>query len=428
MAECSSKPQIVIVDDEQALLGLYRAMLRAHSASWDIHCFSDSPAAWEYVRQNGADAIISDVNMPKLNGVEFLKLLRSNAATCDVPVTMVSGLDDAALKRQTLDLGATDLLSKPLDALDLLARLRNMLRIKSAEDQLKRRNRDLEEIVERRTMQLRQSRLQIIWRLGKAAEFRDEETGEHVVRVACGSRILAETLGLSETFLKDLFLAAPLHDIGKIGIPDAILLKPGQLSEEERKVMQTHCELGERILREPSLTQTCYLTEMFDSTEHLIGSDSTMEMARQIALSHHERWDGSGYPNRLGEADIPLAARIVSVADTYDALTSKRPYKEAFSNEDALRIIMNGRGEQFDPLVVDAFVESHSRLAGVRHTVANSLCQMELAKTTEVASKNQNAISPCPTSSIDLTDSLRIDRYEELLATIAENQDVTMVH
>lgn len=376
MTESPKKFQIVIVDDEQSILDLFRRMLGAQAGVWDLHFFSDSRTALEFVRRNSVDAIISDVKMPHLNGLELLDRLRSHPATCDVPITMFTGLRSAGLNCEVLDRGATDLLHKPLQACDLIARLHSMLRLKSVEDALKLRNHDLEDAAQDHASQLRWSRLQIIWRLGKAAEFRDEETGEHVVRVGYCSRILAETMGLREPFLEDLFLAAPLHDIGKIGIPDAILLKPRRLTNQERRVMQTHCELGERILHEPSLTEICCGTKIADSTAQTLADDSPIQLARQIALSHHERWDGRGYPHRLRETGIPLAARIVCIADVYDALTSTRPYKAALPEDEAVRIIECGRGGQFDPLVVEALLESRSRIAKVRQTVAGASCRI----------------------------------------------------
>lgn len=213
------KPRIAFVDDEQPLLSFYQRIMRAHASEWDVKFFDDSVRALEFLQQSPIDAVVSDVSMPQVTGLELLTKLRRSPLTADVPVTMLTGLADADLKRQALDLGATDLLNKPVQAPDLIARIRSMLRLKSLEDELKRRNNDLEEIVQARTQQLRRSRLEIIWRLGKAAEFRDEETGEHVVRVGCCSRILAEAMGLPNPVLENLFLAAPLHDIGKLGFP-----------------------------------------------------------------------------------------------------------------------------------------------------------------------------------------------------------------
>jgi len=398
MTESPNKPQIVIVDDEQSILDLFRRMLGAQAGVWDLHFFSDSRTALKFVRRHPVDAIISDVKMPHLNGLEFLERLRSHPATCDVPITMLTGLRNAGLTCQALDRGATDLLHKPLQARDLIARLRSMLRVKLVEDDLKRRNHDLEDAAQIHASQLRWSRLQIIWRLGKAAECRDEATGEHVVRVGYCSRILAETMGLQEPFLEELFLAAPLHDIGKIGIPDAILLKPRRLTSQERRVMQTHCELGERILHEPSLTEICCETEIGDSTARTPADDAPMQLARQIALSHHERWDGRGYPHRLHETGIPLAARIVCIADVYDALTSIRPYKAALPEDEAVRIIENGCGSQFDPQVVEALLESHSRIAKVRQTVAGASCRItnSAAGKQKVLSRNGGSVRSEP--------------------------------
>lgn len=366
------KPQVVFVDDDEGVLRAIMRVFSTFACPWEIRTFSDSQEAWRYLQSQPVDAIISDVTMPGMSGIDLLQRLRSHPLTRDVPVAMLTGLGEASLKCQVLDMGATDLLNKPFQAADLLARLRSMLRLKAAEDELREQNRSLDAIVQQRTRQLQRSRMQIIRRLAKAGEFRDEETGEHVVRVANCSRILARGLGLSLAECEQIFLVAPLHDIGKIGIPDSILLKPGRLTSEERAVMQTHCEIGERILREPSLTELCLLDEAACLQGLEQTNDPLMEIARQIAIAHHERWDGRGYPHQLSGREIPLAARIVSVADVFDALTSARPYKAALPVDEAARIIFSGRGSQFDPEVTDVFLEQIDQLAEVREQVARS--------------------------------------------------------
>lgn len=366
------KPQVVFVDDDTGVLRAITRVFSTYACPWEIRTFSDSEEAWRYLEIHPVDAIISDITMPGMSGIELLQRLRSHPLTRCVPVAMLTGLGDASLKCQVLDMGATDLLNKPFQAADLLARLRSMLRLKAAEDELREQNRSLDAIVQQRTRQLQQSRLQIIWRLAKAGEFRDEDTGEHVVRVASCSRILARALELSPAECEQIYLAAPLHDIGKIGIPDSILLKPGRLTGEERAVIQTHCEIGERILREPSLTELCLPDVSADLQELDQNGDSLMEAARRIALAHHERWDGRGYPHCLAGREIPLEARIVSVADVFDALTSSRPYKSALPADEAARIIDNGRGTQFDPDVIDAFLQHFDQLVEVRQQVAST--------------------------------------------------------
>ncbi|MBX3441762.1 MAG: response regulator [Planctomyces sp.] len=365
------KPLILFIDDESDILDGFRRMLRPHAAGWRIEFINSPLDAWEFLTSHPVDAVVSDVSMPEMTGLQLLERIRSCPEMNDIPVTILTGLADVDLKQRVLDLGATDLLNKPVHAAELLARLKSMLRLKSMQDELKRKNHDLEAAVRHRTTQLHQSRLQILWRLGKAADFRDEDTGEHIVRVACYSMAIAETLGLPRDVVERLFLVAPLHDVGKIGIPDSILLKPGRLTDEERRVMQTHCEIGARILEEPSIMEVCSHSPPRGVDED--PTDPLVRAARDIAAAHHERWDGDGYPNRLRADEIPLAARIVSVADVYDALTSERPYKAALSPERSLEIVASGRGTQFDPDVIDAFLAIQPRVHAIRESVTNDV-------------------------------------------------------
>ncbi|HUE13793.1 MAG TPA: response regulator, partial [Planctomycetaceae bacterium] len=248
IADPGRKPKLVCVDDEPLILELLQRIVRMRGLDWDVESFVDSKLAWEHLRNGNADVIITDVTMPGLSGPDLVGLLRNNEATKDTPVIVLTGLHKASLKRQVLDLGATDLLTKPIQSDELLARLRSALRLKQCQDALKRQNEQLEQKVAERTHQLQASRIEIIWRLASAAEFRDEKTGSHVVRVAHYCQIVAEALGQTRQFVETLFLSAPLHDLGKIGIPDAILHKPEKLTDEERRIVQTHCEIGARIL------------------------------------------------------------------------------------------------------------------------------------------------------------------------------------
>lgn len=386
------RSQVVFVDDDTMILDAYRRLLRQQEQEWEMHFFSDSCAAWDFLKRNNVDAVVSDVAMPRLTGFELLANLRSDPRTAELPVAMLTGSDDTGLKREALDSGATDLLSKPIRSSELISRVRSMIRVKKLQDQLKRKNSELDAMVRQRTRQLEFSRMQIIWRLGKAAEFRDEETGEHVARVACSSRLLAQALGTDSQFVDELFLAAPLHDIGKIGMPDAILLKPGKLTPEERRIMETHCEIGERILREPHLSEVGLgLVTAFQDLPRL-PFDTTMQHAREVAISHHERWDGTGYPYRLSREQIPLSARIVSVADVFDALTSHRPYKPAFTVEEAVRVIASGRGTHFDPAIVDAFLEIRSEIIGIRGDVSVAVRQATMSSVTGLLSAASTAL------------------------------------
>jgi putative two-component system response regulator len=254
---------------------------------------------------------------------------------------------------------ATDLLTKPVHPEDLIARLRSALRMKDYQDQIKAYNADLEIKVAQRTAALESSRREILWRLAKAGESRDEETGNHVARVGCYGRAIAERLGLPGDFIEAIFLAGPLHDIGKIGIPDGILLKPGRLTPEERLIMEKHCVLGAEILsQEPKGMRPYFAWRGIDLQTISSDHNPVIDMAVNIALCHHEKWDGSGYPRTLQGQEIPMAARIIAIADVFDALCSRRPYKPPYPEETALEIMAQGVGNHFDPMVHQAFIDS----------------------------------------------------------------------
>jgi len=314
------------------------------------------------------DAVVTDVQMPGMNGLQLLQRLRQNEKTQDVPVVILTGLADHDLKREALNLGATDLLNKPVVVEDLLARLRSVLRLKAYQDDLKQQKELLELKVRERTSQLEASRLDIIWRLGKAAEFRDKDTGNHILRVGYYSRTIAESLGLDRDFVDRIFLAAPLHDIGKLGVPDSILLKQGKLTADEWQIMRQHCKNGAAILQQNSNTRNTFQEQgnqefslMYESLENPI-----LEMAASIALTHHEKWDGTGYPHGLVGKEIPLEGRIVAISDVYDALTSERPYKRAFSEEKAVAFIREDVGLHFNPEVYTALISSLERIGEIR--------------------------------------------------------------
>jgi putative two-component system response regulator len=388
IADPGRKPKLVCVDDEPLILELLQRIVRMRGLDWDVESFVDSKLAWEHLRNGNADVIITDVTMPGLSGPDLVGLLRNNEATKDTPVIVLTGLHKASLKRQVLDLGATDLLTKPIQSDELLARLRSALRLKQCQDALKRQNEQLEQKVAERTHQLQASRIEIIWRLASAAEFRDEKTGSHVVRVAHYCQIVAEALGQTRQFVETLFLSAPLHDLGKIGIPDAILHKPEKLTDEERRIVQTHCEIGARILSAPRPSQQMLFFNRGTSPGggFFVEEDPVLQMAREIAASHHERWDGNGYPRGLAGDDIPLSARITAIADVYDALRSARPYKNALPPEVALQSIRLEAGKHFDPKVCEAFVRSWERIEEIRVRLPDAIhCAAGPSAWTELA-------------------------------------------
>jgi putative two-component system response regulator len=289
---------------------------------------------------------------------------------------MLTALTDEELKPVALDLGATDLLNKPVKREDLLARIRSVLRLKAYQDELETLNETLERRVVERTADLEESRLNMVWRLAKAGEYRDEATGNHVVRVGCYCRALAEELGMPRSSTEILFLTAPLHDIGKIGVPDSILRKPGKLTEEEQKIMQLHCVIGADILlREPrgmrEFLEWLSVGRRDGVPQH---TNRLLEVASSIALGHHERWDGMGYPQGLKGDGIPLEARITALADVYDALCSVRPYKPAYPEPQVLSILKEEARNHFDPGVYAAFEKCAGEFSSIRTEFPDATC------------------------------------------------------
>ena len=361
------KKRILFVDDEPHILDALRKVLHEKRSEWSM-CFAASvEEAFVHLEKAPCDAIVTDVLMPGTDGFAFLERLRLGTTTHDVPVVILTGNDDRDLKHRALEAGATDLLRKPVDHDELVARIHNMLRLKEYQDQIKAHNLELEARVRERTVELERSRIELVWRLGKAGEFRDHETGNHVLRVGYYAHYLAGALGLGKTFAQRIFLTSPLHDIGKIGIPDSVLLKPARLDEEEWEVMKRHTLIGAEILQGrttfPALPGFCDAEGAHDAAP--FAESRLAAMGASIARSHHERWDGTGYPDGLAGEEIPLVARIVSLVDVYDALASKRPYKRAFDDAEVLSILRRGCETQFDPEVFATFERSRSALLDI---------------------------------------------------------------
>jgi putative two-component system response regulator len=367
MLEVGGEPtgRLLFVDDDVSLLDLFERMLR--NQPWAGHFCTNVDDALAFLDANDVDTVIADIRMPGKDGFELLSEIRSNPKTRQIPVIILTGDADRALKRRALDLGATDLLNKPIGREDLFARIRSALRIKLYEDRLSSQVEELDFRVRQRTRQLEASHREIVWRLAKAAEYRDDQTGNHVVRVALLSRLLAEGLGKDHDFQDLIFLTSPLHDIGKLGIPDSILLKEGKLSLAERRLMEQHCAMGAEILsQEPTSIAVASLRgSEIVLTRGERTANPLLEMAASIALGHHEKWDGSGYPRQLAGTQIPLECRIVAVADVFDALTSWRPYKPPLPGEEGINMLAAEAGRHFDPAVVDAFVQNQKKILGV---------------------------------------------------------------
>ncbi len=343
---------VLIVDNEERNLRLLEAMLIPQG--YDIRKARDGMEALESVEKQAPDVVLLDVMMPKLDGFAVARRLKDNPETARIPVVMVTALWEASDRVRALEAGADDFLTKPVDRFELTARVKSLVKVKAYNDYIINYQRILEAEVGTRTNELKDAlskvksaSLETIYRLSRAAEYKDEDTGNHIQRVSRYSACIASKMGLNDQEIEVLLHAAPLHDIGKIGVPDKILLKSGKLSDEEWRVMKTHTSIGARIL----------------------GNSDTefIKLGAVIALRHHEKWDGSGYPEGLKGETIPLAVRIVSVADVFDALTSRRPYRHSvFTDEEACSIIGKGRGTHFDPEVLAAFEACREEVLAIK--------------------------------------------------------------
>lgn len=336
MTSARAPQVVVIVDDDIFGLALLKKLV-ASMGHVEVHTYSDPREALDWCRSHDIDVLITDYEMPGVSGVDLVTMLRAEPRTHDVPMMMITADENREIRYRALECGANDYLNKPLDAPEVRARVRNMLAVAEGQKAQQRRAEVLAHEVRVATASIVEREREIVLRLSRAAEFRDLETGSHITRIAHSTVSIARALGRPVDEQEQLFLASPMHDVGKIGIPDQILLKPGRFDDAEFAIMQQHTVIGHRILA---------------------GSDSPLlQLAADIALTHHERFDGGGYPHRRAGEDIPLAGRIVAIADVFDALLSLRPYKKAWTVEEALGQIRTGRGGQFDPVCVDAFLE-----------------------------------------------------------------------
>lgn len=359
--------RILIADDEQLNIDVVRRYLEIGGYT-NITSTDHAGQILPLMGLHHPDVVLLDIHMPEISGMEILAAIRSDATLCRTPVLILTGSSAPETKLNALQAGATDLLSKPVHREELMARLGNVLKVKAYQDHLHRQSEELEEAVRRRTAELEASRLDVIHCLARAAEFRDDDTGQHVIRVGRYSRVIGEQLGFSPQELDVLEPAAQLHDVGKIGIADSILLKPGKLTPEEYEVMQKHCGFGKKIAECISEGEAGRLRTHTEIGARIMetGCSPILEMARRIALTHHERWDGNGYPLGLAGDDIPLEGRITAVADVFDALSSKRSYKPAFPLKKCFEIMERGRGTQFDPKILDAFFARRDDIVGVQ--------------------------------------------------------------
>ena len=325
---------IVIVDDNLVNVRLTEALVE-QMGNCKAQCFIDPVAALTWCESHPFDLLIVDYMMPALDGIELITRLRISPGRSQVPILMVTASNEREVLYRALEAGATDFLTKPIDTVEFGARVRNMLAIRRSHVSLANRAEELAAEVRKATAEILDREKDTILRLSKAAEFRDPETGAHIVRMAHYSRLICEELSDDPDFVASVFEAAPMHDVGKLGTPDHILLKPGKLTPEEFEIMKQHAQIGWVILKD--------------------GASPILRMAAEIARSHHEKFDGSGYPLGLAGEAIPLTGRIVAVADVFDALTSARPYKPAWEIPRAVEFMRLNRGTHFDPACVDAF-------------------------------------------------------------------------
>lgn len=337
--------KVLVIDDSQINVTLICRLLEKLELCSSIS-YLDPELALEWCKDQVPDLVLVDYMMPVINGIEFIRRFRLFPHCHDIPVLMITANDEVVLRYEALEVGANDFLIKPVDKIEFLARTKNMLALRRNQRYLENRASWLDAEVQKATLEIREREQETILRLCKAADSRDPETGAHIVRMANYSRLIAENLGLPNSVQLMILEAAPMHDIGKVGIPDHILLKPGKLSIDEFTIMKTHASLGYQILA---------------------GSAAeTLQMGAQIALSHHEKFDGSGYPQGLSGVDIPLEARIVAVADVFDALTSERPYKPAWEIDRAVELLKEGSGQHFDPQCVQAFLLDFSKVMEIK--------------------------------------------------------------
>lgn len=368
----TSTAKILVVDDEPINVKVCHKYLRELGYEQCLGV-TDSTRAMATILAERPDLIILDVMMPVVSGVDLLRMIRGHEELAQLPVLILTASSDRTTKLTVLELGASDLLTKPIDPSELAPRVRNALTIKKYHDGLRDHARTLEEAVRVRTADLEASRMDVIHCLARAVEYRDDHTGRHVERVGRYAGLIGEAMGLEVETCRMLQLAAQLHDVGKIGISDDVLLKPGKLTPEEYERMQRHTLFGKKIVEQMSDRDWEKLRQHVQIGSKILEAPRSplLAMASRIALTHHERWDGGGYPLGLAGEDIPLEGRITAVADVFDALSSRRPYKPAFSLEKCFEIIEQERGSHFDPKVVDAFFSRREQIVQTQIDLAD---------------------------------------------------------
>ena len=343
---------ILIIDDQLTSRRILQQLVSTLERNLNVEAFANPVEALGWTAKETADLVLVDYKMPEMNGIEFIRKFRANPACAHIPVIMVTSIEDMNVRYEALEAGATDFLMKPVDHHECRARCRNLLTQCQQYKIISDRSHWLERRVAEATSEIRLRERETLLRLARAGEYRDEETGNHIIRMAKYSRVIAEQLGLSDSEAEVIEMAAPMHDIGKIGIRDDILLKPGKLTADEFEIMKGHAIIGYEILKD--------------------SPSKFLQMGAIIALGHHEKFDGTGYPYGKKGYEIPLEARIVAVADVYDALVSDRPYKNAWSMQAAIEYMENHSGKHFDPECFAAFKSQLDKITKIQGMLPDS--------------------------------------------------------
>ncbi|MBF0201212.1 MAG: response regulator [Desulfamplus sp.] len=362
MDKITETATIMVVDDSPENLNLLGDMLKRES--YRVLSFPNGRMALDAAVKDPPDLILLDIMMAEMDGFEVCKHLKADDVLKDIPVLFISALTEVTDKIKAFSTGGVDYVTKPFHFEEVNARVETHLHLRQMKRELEKYNLHLEELVNEQVKDISDSQLATLLAVSKMAEYRDDETGHHVERTRTFCRIIAEQLrtnphyenSISDDYVENIFHAAPLHDIGKVGIADSILLKPGKLTVEEFEIMKNHSMIGANTLQ---------------SVRNKYPKNAFVNTGIAIARSHHEKWDGSGYPDGLAGEDIPLAGRIMALADVYDALRAKRPYKPAFSHEKSCRIILEGAGQHFDPAVIEVFKAVESEFAEIRQRMAD---------------------------------------------------------
>jgi putative two-component system response regulator len=362
MSKTNGNSKIIVVDDTPANLELLTEMLKTQN--YFVTAASSGKLAIQAARDDPPDLIILDINMPEMNGYEVCKVLKSDNILREIPVIFISALSDTSEKIEAFSIGGVDYITKPFHIEEVYARVATHLKLHQLQLEIEQYNEKLEKVVQEQVKEIFESQMATIFAIAKLAESRDDDMGRHLERTQMICRAIAFKLSkqkeysalITRNYVDNIYYACPLHDIGKVAIPDNILLKPGKHTPEEFEIMKTHAALGAETL--------CKVLDKYPNNR-------LIKMGIAIAHYHHERWDGTGYPDGLVKDNIPLSARIMSVVDVYEAIRSKRCYKPSMPHKETCEIIVNGAGTQFDPNITVAFREIHEEINRIYESISD---------------------------------------------------------